>query len=110
MQLKEHVNKGHFVGTSSFEGTRMPLQLRRIGGISEEEHAADVDGKVAEILMNNDGVELGGSSGTPAAPLLLSASTRKDKHSAARSGSAAANQPVNRGVRQRERAVDGRDR
>ena len=32
----------------------MSLQLRRIGGISKEEHAADVDGKVAEILKNND--------------------------------------------------------
>ena len=36
--------------TSSLEGMRMSLQLRRIGGISEEERAADVDGKVAEIL------------------------------------------------------------
>ena len=54
LQLKEHVIKGHLVGASSFEGMRMSLHLRRIGGISEEEHAADVDGKVAEILKNND--------------------------------------------------------
>ena len=60
LQLKEHVIKGHLVGTSSLEGMRMSLQLRRIGGISEEEHAADVDGKVAEILKNNDCVEVGG--------------------------------------------------
>ena len=38
----------------------MSLHLRRIGGISEEEHAADVDGKVAEILKNNDCVGVGG--------------------------------------------------
>ena len=48
LPLKEHVIKGHLVGTSSLEGKRMPLQLRRIGCISEEEHAADVDSKVAE--------------------------------------------------------------
>ena len=60
LQLKEHVTKGHLVGTSSLEGMRMSLQLRRIGGTSEEEHAADVDGKVAEILKNNDCVEDGG--------------------------------------------------
>ena len=51
LQLKEHVIKGHLVGSSSLEGMRMSLQLRRIGGISEEEHAADVDGKVAEITQ-----------------------------------------------------------
>ena len=61
LQLKEHVIKGHLVGTSSLEGMRMSLQLRRIGGISEEEHAADVDGKVAEILENDDCVELRGA-------------------------------------------------
>ena len=32
-QLKEHVIKGHLVSTSSLEGMRMSLQLRRIGGI-----------------------------------------------------------------------------
>ena len=52
LQLKEHVIKGHLVGASSFEGMRMSLHLRRIGGISEEEHAADVDGKVAEITQD----------------------------------------------------------
>ena len=101
----EHVIKGHLVGTSSLEGKRMPLQLRRIGCISEEEHAADVDGNVAEILKNNDCVEVGGGSGTLAAPLLLSASSRKGNRPADNSGSAAASQPVNRGVQQRERAV-----
>ena len=79
LQLKEHVIKGHLVGTSSLEGMRMSLQLRRIGGVSEEEHVADVDGKVAAILDNNDCVEFGGRSGTPAAPPLLSASSRKGK-------------------------------
>ena len=68
----EHVIKGHLVGASSFEGMRMSLHLRRIGGISEEEHAADVDGKIVQILRNNDCVEVGGGSGTPGAPLLLS--------------------------------------
>ena len=60
LQLKEHVTKGHLVGTSSLEGMRMSLQLRRIGGFSEEEHVADVDGKVAEIPKDNDCVEVGG--------------------------------------------------
>ena len=83
----------------------MSLQRRHIGGISEEEHAADVDGKVAEIPKNNDCVEVGGGSGTPAAPLLLSAASRKGKRPAANSGSAAGRQAVNPGVRQRERAV-----
>ena len=110
LQLKEHVIKGHLVGASSFEGMRMSLHLRRIGGISEEEHAADVDGKVAEILKNNDCVEVGGGSGMPPAPLLLSASSRKGKRLAVNSGSAAGSQPINRGVRQRERATDGWDR
>ena len=63
----------------------MSLHLRRIGGISEEEHAADFDGKVAEILKNNDCVEVGGGSGMPPAPLLLSASSRKGKRPAANS-------------------------
>ena len=35
LQLKEHVIKGHLVGTSSLEGMRMSLQLRRIGSILE---------------------------------------------------------------------------
>ena len=83
----------------------MSLQLRRIGGISEEKHAADVDGKVAEVLKNNDCVEVGECSAKPAAPLLLSASSRKVKRFEANSASAAGSQPVNRGVRQRERAV-----
>ena len=61
LQLKEHVIKGHLVGTSSLEGIHMSLQLRRIGGISEEEHAADVDGKIAEILNNSDCVEVVGA-------------------------------------------------
>ena len=73
LQLKEHVIKGHLVGASSFEGMRMSLHLRRIGGISEEEHAADVDGKVAEILNNSDCVEDVEGSATPAAPPFRSA-------------------------------------
>ena len=105
LQLKEHVIKGHLAGTSSLHGMHISLQLRCIGGILEEEHAADVDGKVAEILKNSACVEVGGGSGTFAAPLLLSASSRKSKRPAANSGSAAASQPVNRGVWQRERAV-----
>ena len=100
LQLNEHVIKGHLVGTSSFGGMRMSMQLRRIGGVSEKEHVADVDGKVAEVLDNNDCMEFGGRSGTPAAPLLLPASSRKGKRPAANSGSAAASQPVKRGVRQ----------
>ena len=51
----------------------MPLQVGRIVGISEEEHAADVDGKVAEILNNSDCVEDVEGSATPAAPPFRSA-------------------------------------
>ena len=43
----------------------MSLQLRRIGGISEKKHAADVDGKVAEIFNNSDCVEVEGDSSAP---------------------------------------------
>ena len=52
----------------------MSLQPRRIGGISEEEHASDMDGKVTKILNKSDCVDVVGRSETPAAPPLLSAS------------------------------------
>ena len=54
--------KGRLVGAPSLDGFRMSLQLRRIGGISEKEHAADADGKVAVILNNSDCVEVKGDS------------------------------------------------
>ena len=77
--LKEHVIKGRLVGAPSMDGFRMSLQLRRIGGISEKEHAADVDGKVAEILNNSDCVEVEGDSSAPSAgpPSLRSSSQGK---------------------------------
>lgn len=52
----------HLVGTSSLKGMRrMPLLLRHIGSIPGKEHAADVDGKVAEIVKKNDCVfDVGG--------------------------------------------------
>ena len=65
--LKEHVIKGRLVGAPSLDGFRMPLQLRRIGGISEKEDAVDVDGKVAELLNNSDCVEVEGDSSAPSA-------------------------------------------
>ena len=63
--LKAHVIEGQLVGASSLEGFHVSLQLRRIGGISGEELATDVDGKVAEILNNSDRVEVVGGSATP---------------------------------------------
>ena len=63
--LKEHVMKGRLVGAPSLDGFRMSSQLRRIGGISEKEHAAEVDGKVAEILNDSDCVEVEGDSLAP---------------------------------------------
>ena len=69
--LKEHVMKGRLVSASSLDGLRMPLQLRRIGGISEKEHAADVDGKVVEILNNSGFVEVVGDSSAPSPGLPL---------------------------------------
>ena len=45
--LKAHAIKGRLVGAASLEGFRMPLQLKRIGEMSEEKHATNVDGKVA---------------------------------------------------------------
>ena len=96
--LKEHVMKGRLVGAPSLDGFRMSLQLRRIGGISEKEHAADVDGKVAEILNNSDCVEVEGDSSAPSTgpPPLRSFSKRK--RPAAKSGAEAGSKPVDRGV------------
>ena len=61
----------------------MSLQLRRIGGISEEEHASDMEGKVTEILDKSDCVAVVGGSATPAAPPFLSAFRREGKRPAA---------------------------
>ena len=96
--LKEHVMKGRLVGAPSLDRFRTSLQLRRIGGISEKEHAADVDGKVAEILNNNDCVEVeGDSSASSAGPPPLWSSS-KGKRPAAKSGAGAGSKPVDRGV------------
>ena len=84
--LKEHVMKGRLVSASSLDGLRMSLQLRRIGGISEKEHAADVDGKVVEILNNSDFVEVVGDSSAPSPGPPLFRSSSKGKHPAAKSG------------------------
>ena len=59
------------------------MQLRRISGISEEEHASDMGGKVTEILKKSDCVDVVGGSATPAATPLLPASRRKGKRPAA---------------------------
>ena len=121
LQLEEYVIKGHLAGTSSLEGMRMPLQPRRIGGISEEEHAADRRGRQGRRATQQQ--RLRGSCGKLCntccatrhpfclqhllrhAPPLLSASRRKDKCPAATSGSAAGSKPVNRGAPEKERAV-----
>ena len=96
--LKEHVMKGRLVGAPSLDWFRMSLQLKRIGGISEKEHAADVDGKVAEILNNNDCVEVeGDSSASSAGPPPLRSSS-KGKRPATKSGAGAGRKPVDRGV------------
>ena len=103
--LKEHVMEGRLVGAPSLDGFRMSLQLRRVGGISEKEHAADVDGKVAEILNNSDCVEVEGDSSAPSSgpPPLRSSSKRK--RPAAKSGAGAGSKPVDRGVGARKRAA-----
>lgn len=67
--LKEHVIKGRLVGASSLEGVRRPLLLKKIGALSEE-HAKDVDGKVAEILRSLR--ESGGGSVTLPGPPTFS--------------------------------------
>ena len=103
--LKEHVMKGHLVGAPSLDGFRMSLKLRRIGGILEKEHPADVDGKVAEILNNSDCVKVEGDSSAPSSgppPLLASF---KGKHPAAKSGAGTGRKPVDRGVGARKRAA-----
>ena len=103
--LKEHVMKGRLVGAPSLDEFRMSLQLGRIGGISETKHAADVDGKVAEILNNSDCVEVEGDTSAPSCgpPPLRSSSKRK--RSAAMSGARAGRKPVDRGVGARKRAA-----
>ena len=83
----------------------MSLQLRRIGGISEKEHAADVDGKVAEILNNSDCVEVEGDSSAPSSGPPPLRSSSKGKRPAAKSGDGAGSKPVDRGVGARKRAA-----
>ena len=103
--LKEHVMKGRLVSASSLDGLRMSLQLRRIGGISEKEHAADVDGKVVEILNNSGFVEVVGDSSVPSPGPPLFRSSSKGKYPAAKSGAGTGNKPVVRGVGARKRAA-----
>ena len=103
--LKEHVMKGRLVSASSLDGLRMSLQLRRIGGISEKEHAADVDGKVVEILNNSGFVEVVGDSSAPSPGPPLFRSSSKRKHPAAKSGAGTGSKPVGRGVGARKRAA-----
>ena len=81
----------------------MSLQLRRIGGFSEEEHVADVDGKVAEIPKDNDCVEVGGRWN--ACCTTPSVCLQKEGQASCGQLRICSSQPVNRGVRQRERAV-----
>ena len=83
----------------------MSLQLRRIGGISEKEHAAGVDGKVAEILNNSDCMEVEGDSSAPSSGPPPLRSSSKGKRPAAKSGDGAGSKPVDRGVGARKRAA-----
>ena len=103
--LKEHVMKGRLVGAPSLDGFRVSLQLRRIGGISQKEHAADVDGKVAEILNNSDCVEVEGDSSAPSCGPPPLRSSFKGKRSTGKSGAGAGSKPVDRGVGARKRAA-----
>ena len=97
--------KGRLVGVLGLDGFRVSLQLRCIGGISEKEHAADVYGKVAEILNNSDCVEVEGDSSAPSpGPPPLRRSS-KGKRPAAKSGARAGSKPVDRGVGARKRAA-----
>ena len=75
--------KERLVSASSLDGLRMSLQLRRIGGLSENEHAADVDDKVVEILNNSGFVEVVGDSSAPPPRPPLFRSSSKGKHPAA---------------------------
>ena len=55
LQLKAHVINDHRrrrVDVPSLPGLRMALRVKRIGALSGEEPAADVDKKVAKILEN----------------------------------------------------------
>ena len=83
----------------------MSLQLRRIGGISEKEHAADFDGKVAEILNNSDCVEVEEDSSAPSSGQPPLRSSSKGKRPAAKSGAGAGSKPVDRGVGVSKRAA-----
>lgn len=101
--LKEHLMKGCSLNGDSLEGFRLSLTLRSMGGLSEEEHAKDVDGKVADILKSS--AEGAGASATPSAPPFRSASSSTEKSPAARSASAAGSKTANRGVGERKRAA-----
>ena len=77
--LKGHVTNVHLLGARSLEGIR--VSLRRIGGLSGEEHAAGVDSKVAEII-NSGGIDVLGVSAPPSGPRLRFASSNKAKYPA----------------------------
>ena len=53
--LKDNLMKGHPLNEDSLEGFRLYLELKGMGGLSEEEHVEQVDDKVSEILGNKRG-------------------------------------------------------
>ena len=73
--LKHHLMKGHPFNEDSLEGLRLYMELKGMGGLSEEEHMEQVDGKVSEILGNKSSVSA--SAATSSAPRLPSASSSK---------------------------------
>lgn len=93
--LKKHVINGCSLTGDSLEGFGLSLEPGRIGGISEEDHAKDINGKVTDILCHSSSVEGAGASTTPSG---LSAFSSKGKAPATRSASAAGSKTVNRSI------------
>lgn len=70
--LKGHVINDHRrVDVSSLEGLRMALRVKRIGALTEEEHARDIDSKVAQILRQSDCVQVAAPSTASRPPLQI---------------------------------------
>lgn len=63
--LKKHIMNGCSLNGDSLESFRLSFQVRRNGGLWEEEHAKDIDGKVTDILCHSSSVEGAGASTTP---------------------------------------------
>lgn len=77
------------------EGSSLGWNLRRIGGMSKDEHVKDVDSKVACTLERSP----------VSSALLVGRGSLTQQRPPAKAASAACNETTNRGVGERKRAA-----